>query len=179
MKNNVIYADFGSRVRPKSSSAFTEAYEHYLEGFRLDEDESTLDRAEAAYRRAIELDPSLTGAITNLGSLLYGQGRMAEAKEWFIRAIRIDPRKSRAYYNLGLLLYAEADFAGAELNFKQAIHNEPDFADAHFNVGIILCDLRRDAEACPYFETYLKLDPDSEWADKARYYLRRGYACLP
>ena len=49
----------------------------YLEGCRLDEDEATLDRAEACYRRAITLDPALANALTNLGNLRFRRGDSA------------------------------------------------------------------------------------------------------
>ena len=50
------------------------AYAQYLEGCRLDEEELTFDRAEAAYRRALELDPTLANALTNLGNLRFRRG---------------------------------------------------------------------------------------------------------
>ena len=78
------------------------AYESYLEGCRLDEDEQTYDAAEAAYQRAIELDPSLANALTNLGNLMFKRDRLNEAERLYERALKIDPDQPEAHYNFGV-----------------------------------------------------------------------------
>src|SRR6185295_7506828 len=44
------------------------AYDLYVRGSQLDEDPSTMSEAEGLYRRALELDPWLAIAYTNLGN---------------------------------------------------------------------------------------------------------------
>lgn len=149
------------------------AYEHYLEGCRLDEDESTFEQAEKSYRKAIELDPSLANALTNLGNLLFRKGELVEAEQYYARALQIDADQPEAFYNLGFLLYERGDLAGAVLNFRRALRTDSAFADAHFNLAMALTDLNKRDEARGHWETYLKLDPDSPWADVARRHLRR------
>jgi len=56
-------------LRPQPSKRQRDAYAQYLEGLRLDEEETTRDRAEQAYRKAIDLDPRLATALTNPGTL--------------------------------------------------------------------------------------------------------------
>jgi tetratricopeptide (TPR) repeat protein len=152
-------------------SEFHVAYQHYLEGCRFDEEEATFDRAEAAYRRALELDPSLANALTNLGNLMYRQNRLGEAENFYVRALQVDPDQPEAFYNLGFLLYDRGDAAAAVLNFKRAVRSDPSFADAHFNLAMALSDIGRDDEARKHWETYLKLDPDSPWSEIARRHL--------
>src|SRR5262249_41551835 len=117
------------------------AYQHYLEGCRFDESEGGFERAEAAYRRAIELDPTLANAFTNLGNLVYRRGRFEEAENLYIRALQVDPDQPEAFYNLGFLLYDRGDAAAAALNFRRALRSDPAFADAHFNLAMALSDL--------------------------------------
>lgn len=148
------------------------AYEHYLDGCRLDEDESTYQAAEAAYRRAIEIDPSLANAITNLGNLLFRRGERREAEQLYVRALRIDADQPEAFYNLGFLRYEQGDLSAAVLNFKRAIASDPAFSDAHFNLAMALQDLGRPGEARSHWQTYLELDPDSAWSEIARRHLR-------
>lgn len=148
------------------------AYEHYLDGCRLDEDESTYAEAEAAYRRAVDLDPSLANAITNLGNLLFRRGDRDEAEQLYIRALRVDPDQPEAFYNMGFIRYEQGDLAGAVLNFKRAIASDPAFSDAHFNLAMALHDLARPDEARSHWKTYLELDPESAWAEIARRHLR-------
>lgn len=149
------------------------AYDHYLEGCRLDEDERTFDQAEAAYRRAIEIDPTLANAFTNLGNIMYRRGRMPDAERLYARALQVDADQPEAFYNLGFLLYDRGDLAAAALNFKRALRSDPSFADAHFNLAMALGDLGRRQEARRHWETYLELDPESPWAEVARREIRR------
>lgn len=148
------------------------AYDFYLEGCRFDEAEGMWARAESAYRKALELDPSLAHAMTNLGNLLFRQGDLAEAESLYIRALRIEPDQPEAFYNLGFLLFDRGDLEPAALNFKRALRNDPAFSDAHFNLAMVLSEMGREGEARAHWEAYLELDPESPWAEVARRHLQ-------
>ena len=158
--------------RSDRQNHFAQAYQHYLEGCRFDETESTFDRAEAAYRKAIELDPSLANALTNLGNLMYRRSRMKDAENFYVRALQVDPEQPEAFYNLGFLLYDRGEVQAAVLNFRRAVRSNPAFADAHFNLAMALCDLGSESEARKHWETYLRLDPNSPWSEIARKHLK-------
>lgn len=147
------------------------AYDHYLEGCRLDEDEASFDRAEAAYRRAIELDPSLSNAITNLGNLRFRRGHLAEAEELYRQALKIDEGQPEAVYNLGFLCFERGDVSEAVVHFERAVAQDSGFADAHFNLAMALTELGRASLAQPHWEHYLKLDPTGAWSEIARRHL--------
>jgi tetratricopeptide (TPR) repeat protein len=148
------------------------AYESYLEGCKLDEEERTFDAAEAAYRRAIELDPSLANALTNLGNLMFKRDRLNEAEQLYARALKIDPEQPEAYYNLGFLLFERGQVAQAIDSFEHALASDPSFADAHFNLAMAYQEIGKGSQARPHWEAYLKLDPESQWAEIARRHLR-------
>ncbi len=148
------------------------AYEHYLEGCKLDEGEATWDAAEAAYRRAVELDPSLSNAFTNLGNLMFKRGRLSEAEQCYARALKVDPEQPEAFYNLGFLLYDRGELQKAIGAFESAIATDPSFADAHFNLAMAYQDLAKPDRARPHWEAYLTLDPNSPWAEIAERHLR-------
>lgn len=57
-------------------------------------------RAEAALRRALELNPMIVGAINDLGLALIGQGKRDEAIAAWRRALDINPRFTAARRNL-------------------------------------------------------------------------------
>ncbi|UJR78258.1 tetratricopeptide repeat protein [Sandaracinus amylolyticus] len=147
------------------------AYEAYLEGCRLDEDESTLDRAEACYRRAISLDPALANALTNLGNLRFRRGDGKEARGLYERAIELDPEQPEAWYNLGFLAFERSELEEAVRLFDRAVSSDPSFADAHFNLAMALEEIGRTREARVHWETYLKLDPSGPWAEIAKRHL--------
>lgn len=159
-------------LSPSTSQRRQAAYEHYLEGCRLDEDETTIDQAEGAYRRALELDPSLSNALTNLGNIRFRRGCVQEALELYGKALAVDPSQPEAHYNLGFLYFESGEAARAAECFQQALEHDPAFADAHFNLAMAYEEVGRYADARPHWETYLRLDPAGPWAEIARRHLR-------
>lgn len=147
------------------------AYEYYLEGCRLDEDEASFDRAEAAYRKAIELDPSLANAYTNLGNLEYRRGNIDAARREYERALSIDSEQPEAFYNLGFLALEHGDPESAVDLFRQALASDPGFSDAHFNLALAYEELGRMEDARAHWHEYLSLEPTGAWAEIARRHL--------
>ena len=150
------------------------AYEHYLEGCRYDENERTFDEAEEAYKRALELDPTLSNALTNLGNLEYRRDRIEEAEEYYRRALASDPEQPEALYNLGFLCFERDEIDQAIILFGQALVSDPSFADAHFNMAMALEERGDGAAARPHWDHYLALEPDGPWADIAEKHLDRS-----
>ncbi len=69
--------------------------------------EGELESAEAAFRKAIELDSEFAEAYANLGSLLANQNNLAEAISQFENAVRLRPELPVLHYQLGVALYLE------------------------------------------------------------------------
>lgn len=79
----------------------------------LHEREGSVDRAETAYRRAIELDPTSLPAVTNLAVLYADAGREPEAREMVERAVALEGDRQRRAALRGLLERFEAPEDGA------------------------------------------------------------------
>lgn len=69
--------------------------------------EGDLTSAEAAFRKAIEIDSEFAEAYANLGSLLANQDNLAEAISQFETAVRLRPDLAVLHYQLGVALYLE------------------------------------------------------------------------
>ena len=143
------------------------AYQCFLEGCRA-EDAGDAPLAELCYRRALELEPSLAAALTNLGNLCYARGETAAARRAYEHALELEPDQPEARYTLANLLddAGDTDLAVAELRAVCSRH--PGFADAHYNLGLLLYRLGGVAQARHHLGQYLAIDPSSEWSTRAR-----------
>jgi DNA-binding transcriptional MerR regulator len=146
------------------------AYRYFVEACAA-EDRGESEAAEHLFRQAIDLEPSMAAALTNLGNLMYRQGEAQEARRFYERALEADPVQPEARYNLANLLedLGEVELAVAEL--RRVCAMSPEFADAHYNLGIMLAQLGGSSQARTHLERYLELDGQSDWAGHAREFL--------
>jgi tetratricopeptide (TPR) repeat protein len=111
-------------------------------------------------------------------SLLESDNQWERAIVHFKKAVQEDPGLYFSWYNLGLI-YADEE-EGRDY-FRKCIKANPDFAPAYYWFGYSLCRHRRDKEALPVFEEYLKVAEDDpqekgrlEFAGKLVRELRAG-----
>jgi len=159
-------------LRPETPAARARtAYELYVRASSLDEDPATYDEAEALYREAIDLDPLLAIAHTNLGNILFRRGNDRAAEKLYVAAIDIDDRQPEAHYNLGYVMLERGDAKRAADHFEKAISRDSRFADAHFNLAMACEQLGERSRARIHWKRYLDLEPQGTWADIARKHL--------
>ena len=157
---------------PTEANSGTTAYRHFVEACAA-EDRGDLEMAEHLFRLAIELEPNMAAALTNLGNIVYRQGNVEEARTLYEAALSHDPTQAEGRYNLANVLedLGERERAIAEL--RQVCTSCPDFADAHYNLGLALANVGGTAQAKRHLERYLELDSASDWAHHARTYLEQ------
>ncbi len=159
-------------LRPSTPAARARtAYELYVRASSLDEDPSTYDEAETLYREALELDPTLAIAHTNLGNILFRRGDDEGAEKLYKLAMGIDDRQPEAHYNLGYVMLERGDAKRAADHFEKAIERDSRFADAHFNLAMACEQLGERSRARIHWKRYLDLEPQGTWADIARKHL--------
>jgi tetratricopeptide (TPR) repeat protein len=142
------------------------AWAWFLEGVQLDGSDD--DHALIAYQKAIDGDPQLAAAHTNLGALLYRRGDGAEARRHLEEALRLDPEQPEARYNLANLADELGDHERALAEWLHVVTRCPEFADAHFNLAQALARDGAHEPARRHLERYLELDGAGEWAERAR-----------
>jgi tetratricopeptide (TPR) repeat protein len=118
----------------------------------LDEGERHLENgewaaAEAAFRRAVEADPSSPVAYSKLGVALARQRRLDEAERAFVRAVSLNPRYAPAWSNLGNVYRETGRTQEALEAYQRAIAADPDYWIAHQNLGGLYKQLGRTGEA--------------------------------
>jgi len=84
-----------------------------------------LDEAEAAARRAIELDPNFSEAHGGLGSALHFSGRHEQAIESFEQALRLDPQFHLWIHARGRAEFVLKRYDEAEASFKRRLIHMP------------------------------------------------------
>jgi Flp pilus assembly protein TadD len=91
------------------------------------------DRAEAAYRQAVQMEPALAAAGNNLGYRLLRRSQLEEAELHFRQAIAAGSVAARN--NLGMLLTQRGDHPGAWEQFQAG---SKDLATARNNYAVAL-----------------------------------------
>lgn len=129
---------------------------------------SLLSRLPGASSGAIA-DPILARALerrTDLESLnqsanrLVAAGDSEAAEALYLTLLETDPRHYDALYNLGLLYNRSGRYEEADQVLRRAAGARPESADAQFLLAMTNLSLDREAEALPYLERALELDPE-------------------
>jgi tetratricopeptide (TPR) repeat protein len=147
------------------------AYELYLKASQLDEDPLTMDDAERLYRQALELDPWLGIAYTNLGNSRFRRQDTEAAEQFYRRALEIDARQPEAQYTLGYVMLERGQPELSIPLFLGAIEADPKFSDAYFNLAMAFEQIGETQKARPHWKTYVSLEPSGTWTEIARRHL--------
>jgi tetratricopeptide (TPR) repeat protein len=123
----------------------------------LDLEAVSAEEAIGAYRKAIELEPTLSDAHLNLGRLLHEAGRVDEAEAHYREAVEADPQSARAFYNLGVALEDRGLRPGAIEAYEAALRLDADLAVAYFNLSRLFEAEGRKAEALSHLAEYKRL----------------------
>jgi len=118
------------------------------------------DRAIIAYSKALDGDPALAAAHTNLGNLHYRRRERGEARAAYQRALALDPDQPEARYNLGNLLDDLGEREAARVEWHRVAAACPEFADAHYNLAVAAARDGDPDAARLHLKRYLALVPD-------------------
>jgi tetratricopeptide (TPR) repeat protein len=116
-----------------------------------------LEAAQAAYERAIDLNPSHADAHVNLGRLLHERRAPAAAEKHYRAALRVDPDHETAAFNLGVALEDLGRVREAIEMYQEALRVDPDNSDAHYNLAGLLEKRGDKAHALRHLKEYARL----------------------
>ena len=127
-------------------------------------------RAEAiaAYDHALQADPHRVDVLLNCGTLLYEDGNLQKASEYFQRSIALDSENALAHFNLGSVLDELGEVAAAREHLRLAVRLRPDYPDAHYNLALVCDKLGAFSEAREHWQAYLLLVPVGPSSNYAR-----------
>ena len=124
----------------------------------------------ALLRQILSSEPKDFVVWTELGTIQFKQGDIAEAEQSYMSALQEKPSFLLALLNLGKLRMSEKKFEGAIEVLTQAVEVEPKSSDANYFLGESYLQIRKGSKAVGYFEEALRLDP----MGKAEAHMRLG-----
>ena len=133
-----------------------------------------LAAAEAAYKKAIEVEPKSAEAYENLASVYNTQKKYADAGEASKKATELRSAlgasgdDATSFYNAGVIFWNQSKAVEAAEQFAKAIKADPSMADAHYYYGMALINQGKVPEAKTELQQYLKLAPTGQYADTAK-----------
>jgi tetratricopeptide (TPR) repeat protein len=116
--------------------------------------------AEAAFRRAIALNPDLAPAHQGIGAAHFRRKQFPEAEAAFRKTLELDPGIHMARALLGNALTQQNKHAEAETAFRQAVEREPELFDARVNLGNAMIVQGKNREAEAVFRKSIDVRPD-------------------
>jgi TolB-like protein/DNA-binding winged helix-turn-helix (wHTH) protein/Tfp pilus assembly protein PilF len=145
----------------------------YLEAF------SDLGKAEASYRRGLELRPNDARGYAGLAAILFERPeKRDEALQLLDRARRLDPLEPAHDVTKSVfLLYDRGDVRAADTLLRGALLRQPQFVPALIRRGELAWCCDTDAStAIELLEQAMAIDPEAQWARRSlvRAYLDLG-----
>jgi tetratricopeptide (TPR) repeat protein len=134
--------------------------------------------AEAAYKKALELQPTSSDIYMGLANVYNAQGKSDLALEASAQASKLGGgaaaggaaggASADALFNQGVIAWNASKAEEAMKLFQQAVAADPKYADAHYWLGMANVNQGKLPEGIKSFEEYLKLAPTGQYADQAK-----------
>ncbi len=108
--------------------------------------DSLFEKAEVDYRKALDLNPSSTDALYNLGNALFCQtektpAKAGEALSQYTTAAKFETDKERLahiYHNIGVLMYAAQRYGESVAAYKESLRNNPTDHETRYNLAMAM-----------------------------------------
>jgi TolB-like protein/Tfp pilus assembly protein PilF len=121
------------------------------------------DRAEPAYRKAVELNPNFSRGWEHLSDLRRDMGHWEEALEYAERAAALDPLSVGIHGSLAASYESLGRFDQAEQHYRKTIELDPASSVNHMLFAHFLAIRNRFTEAMPLAERAVAMDPGNAW----------------
>jgi len=123
----------------------------------LELEETDPRAAQAAYERAVELEPDYVGAWINLGRLLHARHDEKKAELVYRRGLQECGADPVLMFNLGVVLEDLGKIDDAIDAYQAALSEDPTMADGHFNLARLYEAQGKEQHAIRHLGQYRRL----------------------
>jgi len=115
----------------------------------------------ARFREAIRIKPDFAEVHADIGAILGGQGKLAEALPWLRRAIELDPQLASAHSDLGAVLARQGKMEEAIPEYRIALSLAPEDANTRYRLGDALLRRGKLEDAVRELRESVRISPTS------------------
>ena len=123
-----------------------------------------INKAISCYERELKQNPRCFLSHSNLGVILFDQGKIPEAIASLKLAMLTGLNHPLPYFNLGNAMRSIGRLQEACIYYQQSLKLNPEHVDTWINLAPILRQLARPEEAQKAYKIILKLDPSNSTA---------------
>src|SRR5262249_18446754 len=95
-----------------------------------------LDAAIAQYQRALDVDPNMADAHSEVATGYLAKGASQRAEVHYLEAARLDPKRAEVHNNLGSLLFREGRTSQTNMQYGEALRIDPNRTEAAENLRV-------------------------------------------
>jgi cytochrome c-type biogenesis protein CcmH/NrfG len=120
-------------------------------------------------KEIVKKDPKNLPAWVELGNLYFDTDQPKEAIEAYSQYLAVKPDNPDVRTDMGIMYRKLGQFDKALEEFRKAAQNDPKHVNSRYNIGLVLLHDKQDSGgAIRAWEEYLKVDPNSERAQRIR-----------
>jgi tetratricopeptide (TPR) repeat protein len=117
----------------------------------------------------VQKDPKNLPAWVELGNLYFDSDQPKEAIEAYSKYLAAKPDNPDVRTDMGIMYRRLGEFDRALEEFRKAAQSDLKHINSRYNIGIVLLHDKQDIKgAIKAWEEYLKVDPNSERANRVR-----------
>lgn len=122
-----------------------------------------------ALKEIVKKDSKNLSAWVELGNLYFDSNQPQEAIKAYTEYLKMKPDSADVRTDLGIMYRNAGEIDKAIDEFKKATQIDPKHINSRYNLGLVLLHDKRDIKAAvKVWEDYLKVDPNSERANRIK-----------
>jgi cytochrome c-type biogenesis protein CcmH/NrfG len=120
-------------------------------------------------KEIVKKDPKNLAAWVELGNLYFDSDQPREAIDAYTRYLAIKPDNPDVRTDMGIMFRKLGQFDRAIEEFRKAAQSDLKHVNSRYNIGLVLLHDKQDIKgAIKAWEDYLKVDPNSEKAQRIK-----------